>query len=277
MDPTSFFDALMNTLRTSLNADWAWAPTVLLAMAALFGVAVLGRGAKIVPTIAVGAVATLAAWAGFRFSPDAIQPWISALITGAVGGVLGIVFMRFWIAALVSALFVSAAVGVYGYQLNRTHQDLLHEFDSRNFDAENGLATLRAVEAEGGSAVAEGWLTQIGDFWTYLGANIPSFQNMFLAITILTSIAGLVFGILLPGASRAVWSATIGTLLCGAGAVGLCQMYWPAAYNWMMSQDRGAWFLVGGVWTASFIYNWMQTRKRKAKDADGAEGAPAVA
>ncbi|MCA9244872.1 MAG: hypothetical protein KDA32_13015 [Phycisphaerales bacterium] len=278
MDATSFIDALMNTLRTSLNANWSWAPPVGLGVAALFGITMLARGAKLTPSLAVGAVATLAAWAGYHFAPDAIQPWISAIITGVVGGVLGIVFVRFWMATLVSALFVTAAVGVYGYQLNKSHPDVWQDFESRHYNPELGVATLRSVEPEGAVATAgESWMTQAGELWTYLGQNVPSFQTTFVAIALLTSIAGLVFGLVLPGASRAVWSASIGTLMCGCGAVGLCQMFWPTAYGWMMRQDSSAWFLVGGVWMAGFIYNWMQTRKRKAAKNDDGEGEPAVA
>jgi len=108
---------------------------------------------------------------------------------------------------------------------------------------------------------------------------VPSFVTTFWTLTVSAGLAGLVFGLLLPRASRALWAASLGTAVCGIGVTALLKQYAPGALDWLLADAVRAWAIVGVVWLLSLAYNLATCRRRTERSAGEGEGRgkPALA
>lgn len=263
-------DALLQHVPTGQ----AWMPHVGAALAALFGLLLMIRGARMAPLLAALVIGGGAGVGGaFLANGVALPVWPTIAAAGVVGFVLGLVLFRLWLALLIGVCFAGAGLSVYGFQVLQPH---LASYLSQG-QAENGDATLpppgSALSQQGTAA------QELAKIWAHLSAKVPYFVPSFATITAVTLIAGFVFGLLLPTASRSLWAATTGTVLVGCGATALLQAFAPAVLQWLMQNNALSWSAVGVAWLGSLVYNALTCgRKRRATVIDDSAGpAPAAA
>jgi hypothetical protein len=148
----------------------------------------------------------------------------------------------------VAALLVVGALLLYSTRV----AEPLRTYVSKEFDTQTQEVTLPG----GGAALPamQPWQTQIGELWTYLGDQVPTFHASFVAIVVSCGVAGLVFAGLMPKAARSFWAATLGTGLFIAATWALLHTFWPVA-----AQAVGQWgiFIAATLWAVSLIWNMV--------------------
>ena len=147
---------------------------------------------------------------------------------------------------------------------------------------EPGVITLPVA----GTVVGENSQTamaEVRSLLDHLNKTVPSFQATATTLVLVTGLAGLVFGLLLPRASRALWAASIGTVLFGVGLTGLLKQFAPDALDWLLADKMRAWGIVGAIWVISLAVNLVTCRSRKSAkkksddEEDESKAKPALA
>jgi hypothetical protein len=240
-----------------------------LAGAGIGGLILLLYGARLLPglmtiTFVLGGGA-LGAYVSRAFG---VPLWPSVAVAGLGCGAIGYLFTRLWIASLLGATLVSIGLITYYAQSLTPHVDaFLHG------GAQDTTVTLRpAGEVQAERASPSLVLIELRD---YLGKNVPGFYTNITLIAVLAGLAGLVFGILLPLPTRALWSATAGSLLLLVASTGLLRELWPAGLQTLSSFGSIGWVVVGAVWLGSLLFNLRDGWPKKVVAAE-AEPAPAV-
>lgn len=258
---------LLDTLLQHVPSGQAWVPYAGVAGVTLFGLVLMLRGARLAPLLAAclflgaGAIGGSYAAAGFG-----LPLWPTMGAAGVIGFILGLAMFRFWLATLVGVCFAGAGLGVYGAQVLAPH--------ILNYQSQ-GLGPQVTIPEPGSPLAVQGTSPEeLGKLWTHLSATVPNFQPSFFAIGIATLLAGFIFGMLLPTASRALFAATAGTFLVGCGVTAGLQSFAPAGLAWLQSNTGLSWSAVGVAWFAALIYNMVTCRtKRPGKVID--ESRPA--
>jgi hypothetical protein len=205
-----------------------------------------------------------------------LNQWLTGGIVGVLGFVLGLMLFRFWQAILLAACFVIAGLSVYYVQ------DLHREIANWNSaSTDGGFVTLPPA----GTVVGEerpGAIAELGSLWSHLNQHNPSFAKTFWTLVSSTGLAGLIFGLLLPRASRALWAASVGTVLAGIGATALLKQFAPDVLSWLLADNLRGWAIVGTVWLGSLILNLLACGRRKSsnkvdEEKSSAKGKPALA
>ncbi|MBU0637546.1 MAG: hypothetical protein KKB50_01675 [Planctomycetes bacterium] len=264
------FDAITQ----HIPSDAVWMPYVGIGLTGLFALVLLLKGARLAPLMAAFAFLGLGGICGsFLASWISTPVWPTIAVVGVLGFIIGLVLFKFWMAVLVAGCFILVSMSLY---TSKVLVEPLQHFTADNYDAQNGLVTLPepgAVALEDMSPSA-----QLGQLWTYLGDNVSSFQTSFFAIVISTGLAGLVFGLLLPRISRALWAATAGTFLLMLAATMLLEAVAPRALAWLGSLGGWGWLIVIAVWGGSMAYNLLDTRDKRPATGEGddAEAEPAT-
>ena len=253
----ALFETMTDQLR--LPEGYEWAPLAGLCTATGFGLLLLLRGARWAPGLAALTFLGIGGWAGSFLAGAVGTPfWLTVGVVGVVGCVLGVVMFRFWQALLLAACCVVAGLSVY-YARDLTP-------DVQNWVSATGAELDLIALQPPGTVVGEGRpsaLAELGSLWTHLDQQVPNFATTVWALVASIGLAGLVFGLLLPRASRALWAATLGTVFLGVGGTLLLKQFEPGAYDWLLADNARAWAIVGVVWLASFVLNLLTCRHRK--------------
>jgi len=257
------------TEHIQLPAGFERAPMLAAAITLVIGLLLIARGARWARGATAAAFALGGGLTGAWLSPQIATPlWPTVGMIGVVGLVLGLAFFRFWQATLLAACCVVAGLSVY---FAKSLTPAVDGWLNAGLDQQQWvtLPPPGAVVGEQAQAV----MPKLASLWSHLSATVPSFQQNLWAIVISTALAGLVFGLLLPRASRALWAATLGTLFLGVGLAGLMRDYTPTALSWLTANTAAAWGLVGVIWLTAFVYNLRSTH-RAGRKSTAAEPAP---
>ena len=269
-----------DTIKPHIPPDAAWIPTASIAVLGVLGLLLLVRGAKLAPAVAGLTFLGLGALGGSFLAPAVATPlWPTAGVVGLIGLGLGLIFFRFWLAVLVAGCFAGGALTLYTGKVLAPH---LSNYTSSNLNVAAGddvLLQIGLPEAGDVATAADSGWAELGHLWTYLTGVVPSFQASFWAIVLSTALAGLVFGLLLPKAARALLAATVGTVCFFTAGVALLDANWPSTLAELKSLGTWSWVIVAGVWALALLLNLRSLRKKpQKKDADSeADDAPSVA
>ena len=277
MSPELLF-ALFETFteHIKLPEGYGWAPIAGLSAATGFGLLLLLRGARWAPGLAAVTFLAIGGLGGsFLVRAIGTPFWPTVGVAGVLGFVLGLVMFRFWQALLLATCCIIAGLSVYF--VRSLHPEVANWHASL---AESGLVTLPPAGTIAGdnrpSALAE-----LNSLWQHLDANVPSFATTSLVLVLSTGLAGLIFGLLLPRASRALWATSLGTLTFGVGATALLKQFAPDALDWLLADNLRAWVIVGIIWLLSLGLNLATCRRKSEKKSSqekaSARGKPATA
>ncbi|MBI5866229.1 MAG: hypothetical protein HZB38_17300 [Planctomycetes bacterium] len=269
MNPEQMLSAFLTTVREHLQlpGGYEWAPTAAIAAVGVAGLLLMIRGAKWAPGVGallflfVGAFVGrgLCGWLG---TPE----WPSVGITAVASCSLAIALFRIWQAVLLSVCCIVASLGAY----------YVHDLTGPVSAWVNGDGTAAITLPAADAAELTAW-AKAKSLFDYLAAgNVPNFEFNFWALVCGAGVAGLVFGLVLPRASRSIWAATIGTALLGVGTTGMLDKFAPQALAWLLADAPRAWGIVGGVWTISLIWNLVSSGPRRAREPEAAVPAKAA-
>ena len=269
MTPEELIVALYETLTQHLKLPegYEWAPLAVIGLVTVFGLMLLLRGAKWAPGLAAVTFLGIGGCAGSFLSQAIGTPfWPTVGVVGVLGFVLGLVMFRFWQAILLATCFVIAGLSVY---FVRALTPEVQNWISATPQA--GLITLRDPGTVVGENQSTAW-TEFQSLWTHLDQNVPDFSPTTWTLVLSTGLAGLIFGLLLPGVSRALWAASLGTLFFGIGVTAVLSRFAPSALDWLKAHHEWAWGIVGIVWLLSLALNLVTGRHKKPeKQAEGME------
>lgn len=264
---------LLDTLHQHVSSGTAWMTYGLMGIVALFGLVSLIKGARTAPLAIAAALALAAGFAGtFAARGLGTPPLPTIGVTGVVGLLLGFAFFRGWLALLMSATAVFAALSFYGGSV--LHKPLA-EYTSSNFDHQNQLVTLpgEAADATSNANVSE----EMRKLWAYLSnrQDVPNFQTTFWTIAGSSAVAGLIFGLLLPSLTRALLAATSGSVVFFGALWLLAHTARPELAAKIDVASPWVWGAAGAVWFISLLYNFTDVRKPRSarKPADAALAA----
>ncbi len=269
------FHMVLDAFTQHIPATGNWLPLGGMLATVLFGLILLLRGAKLAPLLAALTFLGLGGIGGSFIGTWLNVPvWPAIVVAAVLGFVIGLVLFRFWLALLLAGCSCAAALSVYYVRILNPY---VANFTADNYDAETRLVTLPVADAVAGTADTPG--QQLGQLWAYLGQNVPNFHASFAAIVLSAGLAGLVFGLLLPKVSRALWAASAGTLFLLGGLVALLEVTAPSALGWLVSLGAWGWVIVGIAWAASLVYNLLLSREKRPKKpaTDDGEAEPAPA
>lgn len=277
MNAEQLISAVLRMIQTQVDLPdhlW-WAPTAVAGMTLLIGLITIWRGARWARGSMSSGLALIGGVGGYFLAVQIATPvWITTLIGGVVGAAVGVLFFRLWQALLLGGVAAGAALGAFAvFSLTPAIQSWT---DGQPVDGIH--ATLKpagTVVGEHQPTVAE----QARSLWQHLNTTVPNFAMKFWGVLLSSGLAGLVFGLLLPRTSRALWVATIGTMLLGSGAAGIMNAYAPDALAWLGQQPMWSWGIVGATWLIAFVYALRSTRPRSRASADESEqpAKPAIA
>ncbi|MFQ5804899.1 MAG: hypothetical protein ACE5I3_00450 [Phycisphaerae bacterium] len=262
MTPEELLFALFKTMTEHLRLPegYEWAALAGAVVVTGFGLLLLVRGARWAPGLAALAFLAAGGFAGSFLARAVGTPfWPTVGVVGVLGFVLGLLLFHVWQAILLASCFVIAGLSVYYVR------GLYLEVDRWNSLAP-GATEITLPMA--GTVVGENRLTAMQDLsslWTHLSENVGGFQTTFWSLVLSTGLAGLIFGLLLPRASRALWAASLGTMFFGIGTTGLLMRFGPGILDWLRANHVWAWGIVGLVWLISLAYNLATCRRRKSE------------
>lgn len=272
MDVSFVGSKLLEGLTEHFPQNQLWVPWAGTAVMLVLGMVLLVKGARLAPKLLALSFLVLGGVVGSHIADRFSLPfWPIVASAGVVGAVLAFALFRILLAGFLAGCAVLGSLAAYGINvLNAPLARYAPGLDS------HGLVQL--PEASGLPLTP--W-TELQKVWTYLATHpdIPNFQQSFWAIIVSTGIAGLMVGLLLPRASRALWAATAGVLFTGVGLyAGFdrldSQVLDPLSRNTML-----AWGVVGGVWLISFVLNLRDLRERRPRITvdESIEGRPVAA
>jgi len=254
----AIFKATIEHLK--LPDGYGWAPLAGTGIVIGFGLVLLARGAKWAPGLAALSFLAIGGLIGSFLARAIGTPfWPTVGIVGVLGFVLALVMFRLWQAILLASCFAIAGLSVYYVR------GLYIEIDRWNSLApeatEITLPTAGTVVGENRLTAMQG----LSSLWTHLSQNVDGFQTTFWILVLSTGLAGLIFGLLLPRASRALWAASLGTMFFGIGTTALLMRFAPNILDWLQANHAWAWTIVGIVWLLSLAYNFKTCRRRKSE------------
>jgi xanthosine utilization system XapX-like protein len=272
MTPEELIVALYQTLTQHLKlpAGFEWAPLAGMGLVTAFGLILLLRGARWAPALAAVTFIGIGGCAGSFLSHAIGTPfWPTVAVVGVLGFVLGLVMFRFWQAILLAACFMIAGLSVYFvHTLTPEVQNWI------SATPQSGLITLRDPGTVVGEHQSTAWI-EFKSLWTHLEKNVPNFSATAWTLVLSTGLAGLIFGLLLPGVSRALWAASLGTLFFGIGITAALSRFAPSVLDWLKTNHDWAWGIVGIVWLLSLALNLVTgRRKTPEKQADDTGAQP---
>ena len=278
MTPEELIVALFETVTEHLKLPegFEWAPLASVAALGIFGLVLMIRGAKWAPALASIAFLALGGVLGSGLAQAVGTPlWPTVGVVGVLSLILGLVMFRFWQAVLLATCFMVAGLSVYYVRVLTPE---VQNWISAGPQA--GAITL----PEAGTVVGDtrnSALTTLKSLWTHLDQNVADFSPTIITLLLATGIAGLVFGLLLPGVSRSLWASSLGTFLFGIGITGVLSIFTPGALEWLRTNHGSAWSIVALVWLFSLVINLRTCRRQKKTAADedpsGTDGSPALA
>lgn len=269
----AWLQTAFDTVIKHIPANLAWTPLAATGLVLLVGLTLLMKGARLAPLVGALAFLVVAGAGGALVSRWIGTPlWPTLTLGGVAGFLLGLLFFRLWQAVLVAGCFAGASLLVYTLRIVSPHID---QYASQGFDASQGVTGI-TIPAEGSSVAAAGSIAaELEQLWGYLAARIPSFQTSLGAITISAGLAGLLFGLLLPRASRALFAATAGTVCCVLALSAGVKVLAPHVLAWLSPHGAWCWAAIGILWLLGFAHNLRDMRGPRTKPAPREE-APAA-
>lgn len=265
MTPEEVMVALFETLTEHLKLPdgYEWAPLAGCGLVTAFGLLLLLRGAKWAPWLAAVAFLGIGGGAG-SFLANAIGTplWPTAGVVGVLSFILGLVMFRFWQAVLLAGCFMVAGLSVYYVRVLTP--------EVRNWISatpQSGAIVL----PDAGTVVGDsrsGAMAEFKSLWSHLDQNVANFSTTTWTLLLATGAAGLIFGLLLPGVSRALWAASLGTFFFGIGITAALAHFAPSTLDWLKASHGWAWGIVGTVWLLSLALNLATGRRRKPAKSD---------
>lgn len=265
MTPEEVIVALFETLTEHLKLPegYEWAPLAGFGLVTAFGLMLLLRGARWAPGLAAVTFLGIGGCVGSFLSHAIATPlWPTVGVVGVSGFVLGLVMFRFWQAVLLAACFMIAGFSVY---YARVLTPEVQNWISAS--PQSGVITLR----DPGTVVGEnqpGVLAEFKSLWEHLDQNVSKFSATTWTLVLSTGLAGLIFGLLLPGVSRALWAASLGTVFFGIGLTAALARFAPTALDWLKANHGWAWGIVGVIWLLSLALNLATCRRKRAAKSD---------
>lgn len=269
---------IFDSVTQHIPHDAVWIAYAGTAGLALFGLLLLAKGAKLAPLMSALAFLGIGGIAGSFVAYWLGTPaWVTIGVAGVVGFGLGLVLFKVWLAVLVASCFVGCSLSLYGVKVLTPH---LASYASSNYNVEDAAVGVTLPSPGGADTVSESTQAELGQIWSYLGSEVPSFLTSFWAIVISTGLAGLILGLLLPRFSRALLAATAGTFLFLTAVVAALGGTWPGAMEWIGSIGAWQWVIIVVIWGASLGYNLLDLRGKHPKGREESEeaiGEPATA
>ena len=251
-----------------------WIPFLGTGLLALFGLLLMAKGARLAPVMSALAFLGLGGIVGSFLSHAMATPiWPSIIIAAVIGFGLGFVLFKLWLAVLVAACFAGISLSLYSNNVISPH---LGNYASWNLNVEESVLGVTLPDVNDAAVAAESSQAELGQLWKYFADVIPNFRLSFWAILLSTSLAGLLFGMFLPKASRALFAATAGSFCLLVAMTALLKAHWPASLDQLKALGVWGWVIVTVIWVISLIYNMhdlRMQRRKKTKNAD--EPAPA--
>jgi hypothetical protein len=272
MTPEEVIVALFQAMTEHVNVPegYEWVPLAGLGTVTALGLVLLLRGAKWAPGLAAVTFLGIGGCVGSFLSQAIGTPlWPTVGVVGVLGFVLGLVMFRFWQAVLLATCFMAVGLSVYYVRVLTP--------EVQNWISAGPESTVISLR-DPGTVVGErqsGALAEFTSLWAHLDHNIPNFSATAWTLILSTGLAGLIFGLLLPGISRALWAASLGTILFGIGLTAALSRFAPAALDWLKSNHGWAWGIVGVVWLLSLALNLATGRRRKPGKPEDDPGAEA--
>ncbi|RMF81902.1 MAG: hypothetical protein D6744_06610 [Planctomycetota bacterium] len=252
-----------------LPQEYAWAPAGATIVALLAGLLLLVRGARWAPGFTALAFLGLGGVGGYYLTPVLGTPQLATIgVVGVAAALLGVGLFRFWQALALSACLMCIGMSVYFARV------LAPEVDAWMEPAPANVVDIQLPQA--GSVVGEQRETataKLASLWSHLSAHVPHFQVTFWSLIASTGLAGLIFGLLLPRASRALWGTSIGTVLFGTAAAMLLKKFAPDALAWLQANPNWGWGVVAAIWLGGFLHNYRDTRRRR-RSGDAGDDVP---
>jgi hypothetical protein len=257
--------ALFQTITEHLRLpdNLAWLPLAGASVATVAGLMLVLRGARWARGMAASAFFALGGVGGWYLAQQIATPiWLTTGICGVVAACLGVALFRFWQATMLAACLMAVAFSVYFVRV--LTPEVANWLSPAPAD---GLVTLQPEGAVLGDAQPS-VQAKLASLWSHLSATVPSFQFGLWSVLLSSGLAGLIFGLLLPRASQALWAATVGTVMLGVGAAGLLDQVSPNSLEWLKANRDWSLAIVGSVWGLAFILNLWSLRKRRTESAD---------
>lgn len=272
MDITSVGAKLLDGITQHFPNNQLWVPWVGVSIMLVLGLVLLVKGARLAPKLLALSFLLVGGVAGSHVAQRFQLPfWPIVASAGVVGAVLGFVMFRFLLALFLAGCGVVGSLAAYG--VNVLNKPLSNYAPGYNGD--------QLIELPSADASASTPWTELGNIWSYLSAHpdVSNFQQSFWAIVLSTGLAGLMVGLLLPKASRALWAATAGVLFVGLGSFVFFDRLDSQIMDPLLQNPKLAWGIVGGVWLVSFVLNFRDMRDRRPRITveDDAIGRPATA
>ena len=271
MDTANLPQLVINAITQHFPVNQLWLPYTAMGVTTLLGLILLFKGARLAPKLLALTLFGAGAIGGSFVAKHWALPFWPVVGSGAViGMVLGFALFRPLLAGSIAACAIIGSLGAFG--VNKLHGPL------------NAYGTLKnpldvTIQAANPTPTTP-WM-ELEKLWGYLSSHpdVPNFQQSFWAIVISTGLAGLLFGLLLPRASRALWAATAGVLLLGVGLYQAAERFSPQLLDPLMKNAQAAWIIVGAVWLVSLLINWRDLREKRPLITvdDEAEGRVATA
>jgi hypothetical protein len=265
---------ILETATQHLPPSAAWLPYATIGLLALLGLVLLLKGGRLAPfMIALGFLCcgSMVGWlVGPRFG---VGEWPALAIGAVVGFGIGLALFKIWLALLTATGFVAGALILYGVNVLAP---FLQAYTIQGYNAGEAAVgiTLPTAGPTEATSAPHGELSQL---WSYLSANVPTFQPSFWAIVGSTGLAGLLVGLLLPRVSRALLAAA-GGVGCSllALVVGL-KALWPEALAWLESLGAWTWAIVAAVFVLALLRNFFDLRRVPARSPARAQSSAANA
>lgn len=247
----SVFRSLVDAVSQHVPAAAGWLPAAAVTGLGLMGLLILLRGARLAPALAgLGFAALGAAGGAFLSKAVALPLWPSVVCTGLLGGLVGVLLFRLWLAVFLSLALTFAGASVYYVRVLTPY---VAGYTSEGWNPQTNLNSLGSAAAEQrGSASAAEELLQ---FWGYLSQSVPGFTNTAGGIVGISGVLGLLLALLFPWAARSLWAALVGTGLLALFAFLCLQHLWPSALVWLASIRSWNWAILAALALASFAYN----------------------
>jgi len=254
----------------------AWIPYVGAGVVGVLGLALMFKGARLAPLICGLSFLSLGGLSASFLAHSLGTPVWPTIAAGAIIGLtLGLLLFKIWLAVLVAGCFAAVALSLYTGRVLAPH---ISTYVSGSVASSDPLYAIGLPEPAAQSTSSP--QQELAKFWAYLGQQVDGFVPSFWAIILSTSLAGLVFGLLLPRTARALIAASAGTMCFFVGLTGMLKVVWPAGLMHLRPLGAWAWVIVIAAWCLALALNLRDMRSPRPRplDAEGPAGSrPAVA
>ena len=254
------------------HAPWEDLPSALPVVLAtgVIGLAMCLGGARAVRTLitAVFGVfgAILGAWLSVR---TPFPAWLTVTIGTLALGYTGNVGYRVWVGVGSAVMLTTVVMIIYGGNTvvpqfnafsNPTRANVFKNMEFRVPGVKE--ARLRHTEPS----------EYFDQFWQYFKEQEPKWRLHLSLMTVSAAVAGLVFGMLAPKFSSALWTSAVGIVFLTTSVVtATAEMNPEAEANYLAHPDYVGWTMLIGLSGATYL-QWLTIKKPKKKKGGAAAG-----